>query len=107
MFTDDSNAARLELNCTDTQLRAASITHSPRGSVFRCSCGPLSDNDVEAVQRAARDGIQVWLFFPISAVLLSKLTVEVVRPGWVTLEGFVVGIPQAGEQRTQLHATGR
>ena len=66
LIDDEENggATWLELNCSRYQLQAASISHSADGTVFRCSCGPLSDDRVAAVHRAARDGTPVLAGVP-------------------------------------------
>ena len=108
LIDDEENggATWLELNCSRYQLQAASISHSADGTVFRCSCGPLSDDRVAAVHRAARDGTPVWLVFPESQVVIADVSVELAQPGWVQLEGRVVTVPNAmgSESRDGPHA---
>ena len=89
----------LELNCSGHQLKAASISHGAHGSVFQCSCGPLTDDELAAISRAERNGTLVWLVFPESQVILSHVAIEVPRPGWAQIEGRVVTVPQLMEWR--------
>ena len=107
VMDDEENGGThwLELNCSRYQLQAASISHSADGTVFRCSCGPLSDDRVAAVHRAARDGTPVWLLFPESQVVVADVSVELAQPGWVQLEGRVVPVPNqiGGESRDGPH----
>ncbi len=106
MLTDnDENGdfRYLELNCSRHQLKAASISHSVDGTYLRCSCGPLSEADVGAAERAAHDGTQVWLVFPDSEVILSDVSVEVAQAGWLHLVGKVVTIPKPTEWRGTQH----
>jgi len=108
LIDDEENggATWLELNCSRYQLQAASISHSADGTVFRCSCGPLTDDRVAAVHRAARDGTPVWLVFPEAQVVIADVSVELAQPGWVQLEGRVVTVPNAmsSESRDGPHA---
>jgi hypothetical protein len=101
---DESGEACIELNCSRRQLKAASISHGSSGTIFRCSCGPLTAIDLSDLERTARRRGRVRLVFPDSEVIISHVTFERVEPGWVQLEGRVVEIPPPTERRvTQPH----
>ena len=96
---DDFGMPSLELKCSAQQLKAASITYSQSGSLYRCSCGPLTEDELAAHERAARDHAVIRLVFPASDVALANVSFQRVQAGWVQLEGRVVYEGRAIERR--------
>jgi hypothetical protein len=89
----------LELPCSGQQLEIVKITFTRKGTLYRVTCGPLSDNEFVRLARAALTGEPVRLVFPQSVVTLSGITLEAPEPGWAQIEGFLVGgsrAPQDG-----------
>lgn len=97
---EQSQETCLELSCSRHQLKTASINHGPRGTIFNCSCGPLAEDELEQLGRAARDGTRVRLEFPDSEVILSHVSFVQEQPGWVQLSGRVVAVPMRSAWRT-------
>ncbi len=83
----------IELQCSGRQLETARISFTPNGVIYRVSCGPLGDKELERLDRAAVTGEPIRLLFPRSPVMLADVTVDYPKPGWAVIEGRVVGPP--------------
>jgi hypothetical protein len=81
----------LELPCSGQQLETAKLTFTRNGTLYRVTCGPLSDTELARLERASQTGELVRLVFPRSLVTLSHVTVEFPTPGWAQIEGPVLG----------------
>jgi hypothetical protein len=82
----------LELHFTDEHLGAASFAPSPGsdGGLFSCSLGPLSEETVGELERAARTRTPIRLRFSERPLLLDQVTVERKGPHSVRIVGRVV-----------------
>ena len=82
----------LELTFTDDHLGAASFAPSPGsdGGLFSCSIGPLTEETVGDLLRAARTQTPIRLRFSERPLLLSHVTVERKGPHSVRIVGHVV-----------------
>jgi len=80
----------LELRCSGQQLETAKLTFTRNGTLYRVTCGPLSDDELARLERASRTGESVRLLFPRSVVTLSHISLENPKPGWAQLEGLVL-----------------
>jgi hypothetical protein len=87
---ESDGAKCLELPCSGQQLEIVKISFTRKGTLYRVTCGPLSDTEFAQLARASRTGEAVRLVFPQSVVTLSGITLESPEPGWAQLEGFVV-----------------
>lgn len=87
---EDGDCTCLELRCSGQQLETAKLTFTPKGTLYRVTCGPLSGNELARLERASQTGEAVRLAFPHSVVTLSHITLECPEPGWAQVEGFVV-----------------
>jgi hypothetical protein len=82
----------LELRFTDGHLGAASFAPAPGsdGGLFSCSLGPLTEETVGELERAARTRTPVRLLFSERPLLLDHVTVERKGPHSVRIVGRVV-----------------
>jgi hypothetical protein len=82
----------LELSFTDDHLGAASFAPSPGsdGGMFSCSLGPLTEETVGELVRAARAHKPIRLKFSERPLLLEQITVERKGPHSVRIVGQVV-----------------
>ncbi len=80
----------LELPCSGQQLETAKLTFTEKGTLYRVTCGPLSDNEFARLEWAAHAGQLVRLVFPHTVVTLSRITVECPSRGWAQIEGLLV-----------------
>lgn len=80
----------LELPCSGEQLETAKLTFTRNGTLYRVTCGPLSDNEFARLERASQTGELVRLVFPRSVVTLSHITLECPTPAWAQIEGMVL-----------------
>ena len=55
---------QLELKLADYEVRGASIAHGVQGSSFACTIGPVSDETMAALDRAAESRGTICLLFP-------------------------------------------
>ena len=83
-------AKPFELNCSDYQVKAASIGHGRGGAVFRCTISPVTDEVLKALDAAARSEDVVRLVFPKQPLLLERIQVKRIEPGRVRIAGRVV-----------------
>jgi hypothetical protein len=86
--TDEAAAAAIDLNCA--RYKSASMNHAPQGAYFRCSCGPLTEQDLASLEEAARRNGKVRLLFVGGHVLLQQVEVERIEASWVHVKGRVV-----------------
>jgi hypothetical protein len=83
----------LELHFSDDHLGAASFAPSPGGDgsgLFSCSIGPVSEETVGELERAARTQTPIRLKFSEHPLLLDHVTVERKGPRTVRIVGRVV-----------------
>ena len=80
----------VELNCDEYHVKSASIGQGPRGTVFRCTLGPIPDEVLESLEGAARSEATVRLVFPKQPLVLERIDVKRVEPGAVQIVGRVV-----------------
>ena len=93
MASDDAEiggATCLELSCSGEQLETARLTFTRKGTLYRVTCGPVSDQEFAQLERASKTGARVRLVFPRSVVTLSHITVECPKPGWAQIEGLAL-----------------
>jgi hypothetical protein len=99
---EDAGCTCLELRCSGQQLETAKLTFTPKGALYRVTCGPLSGNELARLARASQTGEAVRLAFPHSVVTLSHITVECPEPGWAQVEGFVLSPPPARQDGSRV-----
>lgn len=82
----------LELNCVGLNVKSASFSPGPdgRGGLFSCSLGPVTDETVEALDRAAQTHTLVDLVFSDHPLLLDLVTLERKAPQVVRIVGHIV-----------------
>ena len=82
----------LELTFTDDHLGAATFAPTPGsdGGLFSCSIGPLTDETVGELMRAARTQTPIRLHFSERPLLLDHVSVERKGPHTVRIVGHVV-----------------
>jgi len=83
----------LQLHFSDDHLGAASFAPSPGGDgsgLFSCSLGPLTEEAVGQLERAARSQTPIRLKFSEHPLLLDHVTVERKGPHTVRIVGRVV-----------------
>ena len=82
----------LELKFSDDRLSSASFAPSPGsdGGLSSCSIGPLSEEVVGELERAARAQTPIRLRFSERPLLLDHVTVERKGPHTVRIVGHVV-----------------
>ena len=79
---------QLELKLADYEVRGASIAHGVEGSSFACTIGPVSDETMAALDRAAESHGTICLLFP-RPLLLNLVTVERKEPRRVRISGRI------------------
>ena len=67
--------SQLKLSLGDYSVNGASIGHGPNGTQFACTIGPLPDETVAALFRAAENHERVCLLLP-EPLLLDVVTLE-------------------------------
>ena len=80
----------IELNCDEYEVTSASIGQGPKGTVFRCTLGPMTDDVLESLEGAERSQATVRLVFPKQPLVLERIDVKRVEPGSVQIVGRVV-----------------
>ena len=80
----------VELDCDQYRVSSASIGQGPRGTVFRCTLGPITDEVLEHLQGAARSQATLRLMFPKQPLTLERIDVIRVEPRSVEIVGHVV-----------------
>jgi hypothetical protein len=89
----------LELNCDALEVKSASFSPGPggEGGVFSCSIGPVTDETVAALDRAAHTHALIRLLFSEHPLLLDLVTLERKAPQLVRIVGHIV---QSGAKQT-------
>ncbi len=82
--------SRLDLNCADYQVTAASMGHGRGGSTFRCTVGPLTDELLRALDDVARSNGTLRLVFPKRPLVLERIEVRRIEPSTAQISGRVV-----------------
>jgi hypothetical protein len=80
----------LELACSGQQLETAKLTFTGAGTLYRVTCGPLTDEEFARLAKASQTGEIVRLVFPRSVVTLSHITLECPKLGWAQIEGLAL-----------------
>jgi hypothetical protein len=80
----------LELTCSGQQLETAKLTFTGAGTLYRVTCGPLTDDEFARLAKASQTGEIVRLVFPRSVVTLSHITLECPKLGWAQIEGLAL-----------------
>jgi hypothetical protein len=79
---------QLELKLADYEVRGASMGHGIEGSSFACTIGPVSDETMAALDRAAESRATICLLFP-QPLLLELVTLERREPQRVRIVGRI------------------
>ena len=88
--------AQLELKLADYEIRGASVGHGVDGTSFACTIGPVSDETMAALDRAAESHGKVCLLFP-QPLLLELVTLERKEPQRVRIVGRICDAVNAAE----------
>ena len=95
--TENNNAgAQLQLRLADYEVRGASMGHGVQGPSFACTIGPLSDETMAALDRAAERHGTICLLFP-QPLLLELVTLERKEPQRVRIVGRIFKAVKASE----------
>jgi hypothetical protein len=87
--TEERNVGtQLELTLADYEVRGASMGHGIQGSSFACTIGPVSDETMAALDRAAVRHETICLLFP-QPLLLELVTLERREPQRVRIAGRI------------------
>jgi hypothetical protein len=87
---------QLSLSLVEYQLRGGSISHGPDGQTFACTFGPISDETMMALDRAAQNHGTIRLLFP-EPLLLDLISIERKEPQRVRIVGRVFDAAVASE----------
>jgi hypothetical protein len=79
---------QLELTLADYEVRGASMGHGVEGCSFACTIGPVSDETMAALDRAAGRHDTIRLLFP-QPMLLELVTLERREPQRVRIAGRI------------------
>jgi hypothetical protein len=79
---------QLELSLADYEVRGASMGHGVGGYSFGCTIGPVSDETMAALDRAATSHGTICLLFP-QPLLLDLITLERKEPQRVRIVGHI------------------
>jgi hypothetical protein len=79
----------LDLDCAEYEVRGASIGHSRRGAVFRCTIGPLTEDLLNALTELAETKGSVRLVFPKQPLVLERVSVERIAPSSARISGHL------------------
>jgi len=81
--------SQLKLRLGDYSIKGASIGHGPDGTQFACTIGPLPDETVAALFRAAENHGRICLLLP-EPLLLDVVATECKEPRRVRIVGRVI-----------------
>ena len=79
----------LELDCADYQLKSASISDGPDGAVFRCMLGPLTEDVLAALERAAAASLEVRFVLANQPLRFARIDLDRVERGWIRFVGRI------------------
>jgi hypothetical protein len=79
----------VELECSEYEVRSASIGHSRGGATFRCTISPLPDDIMDSLDAAARANETIQLNFK-EPLVLERIEVKRLEPGCVRIVGRIV-----------------
>ena len=82
--------SRLDLNCADYRVTAASMGHGRDGPTFRCTVGPLTDELLKTLDDVARTHGILRLVFPTRPLVLERIEVRRIEPSSARISGHVV-----------------
>lgn len=80
----------IELNCDDYHVKTASVAQSSGDTVFRCTLGPVPDEVLATLEKAARGRGTLRLVFPKRPLVLERIDVTRIEPASVQIVGRVV-----------------
>jgi hypothetical protein len=87
---------QLELTLADYEVRGASMGHGVAGPSFACTIGPVSDETMAALDRAAERHDTIRLLLP-QPLLLELVTLERREPQRVRIVGRIFKTVKASE----------
>lgn len=82
--------SRVDLNCADYQVTAASMGHGRGGPTFRCTVAPVSDELLKSLDDVAQSKGTLRLVFPKRPLVLERIEVKRIEPGSARISGRVV-----------------
>ena len=86
----NGRAAVVELDCSGCEIKFGSMScGGPEGPTFRSILGPLTEDVLAALERAAQCGAPVRLIFPESRMEFQRIEISRAEPGWFQLVGEV------------------
>jgi hypothetical protein len=88
--------SQLELKLADYEVRGASMAHGVDGSSFACTIGPVSDETMAALDRAAESHGTICLLFP-QPLLVELVALERREPQRVRIVGRIFDAVKASE----------
>jgi hypothetical protein len=80
----------MEINCDDYLVKTASIAQRGSGTVFRCTLGPVPEDVLARLERAASGRGTLRLLFPRQPLVLERIDVTRIEPTSVEIVGRVV-----------------
>lgn len=84
--------SRVDLNCADYEVTAASMGHGRGGPTFRCTVGPLTDELLKSLDDIARSNGTLRLVFPKRPLVLERIEVRRIEPSSARISGRVVDV---------------
>jgi hypothetical protein len=87
---------QLELKLADYEVRGASMGHGLEGCSFACTIGPVSDETMAALDRAAEGHGTICLLLP-EPLLLELITLERRAPQRVRIVGHIFDAAKASK----------
>ncbi len=86
----NGQAAAVELDCSACEIKSGSMSYGgPEGPTFRSIIGPLTEDVLATLKRAAQCGAPVRLVFPKSQMEFQRIEISRAEPGWFQLVGAV------------------
>ena len=89
MPAQEAPVSQLKLSLRDYSINGASVGHGPAGTQFACTIGPLPDETVAALFRAAENHGRICLLLP-EPLLLDVVATERKEPQCVRIVGRVI-----------------
>jgi len=87
---------QLDLNLVEYQVRGGSMGYGPEGGTFACIIGPVSDETLAALDRAAENHGTIRLLLP-QPLVLDLVSLERKEPHGVRIVGRIVDPRKAAE----------
>ena len=82
--------SRVDLNCADYEVTAASMGHGRGGPTFRCTVAPVTDELLKSLDDVARSKGTLRLMFPKRPLVLERIEVRRIEPSSARISGRVV-----------------